>query len=594
MASKQKYKIDFKYNFGVYWSIIKKYKLLIIGVLLILLLAEVLSLVEKFLFKIVIDRGAELSAGSLALTQFIQYCLIIAAIFLSIEAIKVFIGWFKLTGINHLELDAILDIKRKYFDHIIGLSHSFFTTHKTGSLISRIVRGSGALERLTDVFVFNGIPTVFQLALSMASIFYFDWASSLIIGITALIFVVFSLYIQKKQESSNIEANKNEDIEKANISDIFTNIDSIKYFGKENYIKEKFIRLAKKTRGSFLENWNHYRIMSAGQSLILGLGTFALVYFSVLKLIAGEISVGTIVFIYSVYLGLLGSLFGFVHGIRDFYRSMADFQDLFEYGKIEPEIKDMPNAKECKIQEGVIEFRKIDFSYGKRKIFDNFSLKVNKNEKVALVGHSGSGKSTLVKLLYRLYDVNSGNILIDGKDIREFKHESLRNEMAIVPQECILFDDTVYNNIAFSRPEAKREEILKAIKFSQLDRIIKLFPKKEDTIVGERGVKLSGGEKQRVSMARAILANKKILVLDEATSSLDSQTEHDIQADLKELMKGRTSIVIAHRLSTIMGADKIVVMKNGKIVQIGNHKQLIKQPGEYKHLWNLQKGGYIK
>jgi ATP-binding cassette subfamily B protein len=273
---------------------------------------------------------------------------------------------------------------------------------------------------------------------------------------------------------------------------------------------------------------------------------------------------------------------------------MADFQDLFEYGKIEPEIKDKPNAKECKIHEGIINFKKIDFSYGKRKIFDKFSLKINKNEKVALVGHSGSGKSTLVKLLYRLYDVNSGNILIDGKDIREFKHESLRNEMAIVPQECILFDDTVYNNIAFSRPEAKRGEVLKAIKFAQLDKIIKQFPKKENTIVGERGVKLSGGEKQRVSLARAILANKKILALDEATSSLDSQTEHEIQADLKELMKGRTTIVIAHRLSTIMNADKIVVMKHGKIVQIGRHNQLIRQPGEYSHLWNLQKGGYIK
>jgi len=594
MASRQKYKIDFKYNLGVYWSIMKQYKLLIIGLLLLLLFAEIFSLVEKFLFKLIIDKGAELSAGSLALASFIQYCLIIAAVFLSIELVKIFIGWFKLTGINNLELNAILDLKRKYFNHIIGLSHSFFTTHKTGSLISRIVRGGGALERLTDVLLFSGLPMIFQLVLSMASILYFDVASSLIILAIAIIFVVFSLYLQKGQESSNIEALKNEDIEKANISDIFTNIDSIKYFGKEEHIKRKFIMLAKKTKRSFLENWNYYRMMSAGQSFILGLGTFALIYFSVMKLIAGEISVGTIVFIYSVYGGILGSLFGFVSGIRGYYRSMADFQDLFEYGKIESEIKDKPDAKECKIHDGAIEFKKMGFRYGKRRIFDNFSLKVNKNEKVALVGHSGSGKSTLVKLLYRLYDVSSGSILIDGKDIREFKHESLRNEMAIVPQECILFDDTVYNNIAFSRPEAKREEVLKAIKFSQLDKIIKQFPKKENTIVGERGVKLSGGEKQRVSIARAILANKKILVLDEATSSLDSQTEHEIQSDLQELMKGRTSIVIAHRLSTIMGADKIVVMKDGKIVQMGRHNELIKQPGEYSHLWHLQKGGYIK
>jgi len=184
--------------------------------------------------------------------------------------------------------------------------------------------------------------------------------------------------------------------------------------------------------------------------------------------------------------------------------------------------------------------------------------------------------------------------LINNKDIRDVKQESLRNEMSMVPQECILFDDTVYNNIAFSNPKASRREVMKAIKFAQLDKIIKEFPDKENTIVGERGVKLSGGEKQRVNIARAILADKKILVLDEATSSLDSQTEHEIQRDLKKLMEGRTSIIIAHRLSTIMNADKIIVMKKGKIVQMGEHKELIKQPGEYQHLWNLQKGGYIK
>jgi len=210
------------------------------------------------------------------------------------------------------------------------------------------------------------------------------------------------------------------------------------------------------------------------------------------------------------------------------------------------------------------------------------------------VGHSGSGKSTLIKLLYRFYDVNEGRILIDCKDIGEFKQESLRNEMAVVPQECVLFNDTLYNNIAFSKPNATKQEVMKAIRFAQLDRVVKTFPNKENTIVGERGIKLSGGEKQRVSIARAILADKKILVLDEATSSLDSQTEHEIQEDLKELMEGRTTIIIAHRLSTIMIADMIIVMDRGKIVQQGTHAELISQPGLYKKLWTMQKGGYIK
>ena len=191
-------------------------------------------------------------------------------------------------------------------------------------------------------------------------------------------------------------------------------------------------------------------------------------------------------------------------------------------------------------------------------------------------------------------DVNSGNILIDGKDIRNFKQESLRKEMSIVPQEPILFDDTIYNNIKFSNPSANKKEIMKAIRFAQLDKVIEGLPKKENTIVGERGVKLSGGEKQRVSIARAILANKKILVLDEATSSLDSETEYEIQKDLEKLMKGRTSIVVAHRLSTIMKADIIVVMKNGKIVQKGTHRDLITEGGEYQRLWDMQRGGYVE
>ena len=221
------------------------------------------------------------------------------------------------------------------------------------------------------------------------------------------------------------------------------------------------------------------------------------------------------------------------------------------------------------------------------------ALKISPNEKVALVGHSGCGKTTLIKLLYRLYDTDQGEVIVDKKNIKDFKQESLRSELSIVPQEAILFDDTIYNNILFSNPSAKREHVMRAIKFAQLDKFIKDLPLKENTFVGERGVKLSGGEKQRVSIARAILANKKVLVLDEATSALDSQTEFEIQQALEKLMTGRTSIIIAHRLSTIMKADKIVVMDKGRIVQVGSHRDLIKTQGIYKQLWNLQKGGYI-
>ena len=334
--------------------------------------------------------------------------------------------------------------------------------------------------------------------------------------------------------------------------------------------------------------------MNLGQNFILSAGIFSLLYFSINNFLQGEITIGTLAFIYTTFAGLIVYVFGFVHGLRGFYRSMADFQDLFDYGRVSNKIKDKSNAPNLKIGLGTLEFKDVDFNYGKRKMLRKFNLKILENEKVAFVGHSGCGKTTLVKLLNRFYDVNGGSILIDGKDIRNFKQESVRSETGIVPQECVLFDDTIYNNISFANPKASRKDVLNAIKFAQLDKIIMNFSDKENTIVGERGVKLSGGEKQRVSIARAILANKKILILDEATSALDSETEYEIQKDLQKLLKGRTSIIIAHRLSTIMNADRIVVLKNGEIIQMGTHSELIGKSGEYKKLWNLQKGGYIR
>lgn len=589
-----KRKIDFKYNLKSYWQIMKHYKFYIVLILVLTLIIEAADLAGTYLFKIIVDNGTDFFSGVITKEIFIGVLLMVLGLFVTFQITSSTCNWFQQRSINKLEVNTIFDLKKKYFNHIMGLSHNFYSTHRTGSLISRLGRGGNAVERMTDVFVFNWIPLLLQLTLVIGTMIYFDLTTAIIVISITIVFVIYSIIIQRIQEPSSVLANTAEDYEKGMVSDIFTNIDSVKYFGKESFIKKKFQNILNKTREAFFINWNYSNMMGVGQRVVVGIGTLAVMYFSILKVLNGTITLGTLTFIYTAYIGLLGPLYGFVYGIRGFYRSMADFQDLFEYGKIESEIKDKPDAKEANIKEGVIEFQNVSFNYGKRKIFENFNLKINKNEKVAFVGHSGSGKTTLVKLLYRLYDVDSGKIIVDGRDIRDFKHESLRQEMSVVPQECVLFDDTIYNNILFSRPNATRKEVIDAIKFAQLDKIILKLPKKEQTVVGERGIKLSGGEKQRVSIARAILANKQVLVLDEATSSLDSQTEHDIQEDLKELMKGRTSIVIAHRLSTIMNADKIVVMKNGKIVQIGKHRELIRQPGEYRHLWELQKGGYIK
>jgi len=590
----EKKKIDFKYNLSIYFGFLKKHKLMAMVVAILMIIIQLRYLLDKFLFKFIIDKGTEFTAGVLPLNSFVSFLLILAYVYLGILVVSAFLHWTKENLVIKLETRMIFDLKQKFFNHILGLHHEFHTTHKTGSLISRLLRGGSALERVNDSIIYNFAPLIINIVAVTISLFYFDTVSAFIVLGIAVAFLAYGMFIQKLQETSNLRANVAEDIEKANVSDFFTNVDSIKYFGKQKTINKRYKDIADNTRLAYVKMYNYFRWYGSVLHAIIGIGTFLLIFFSIRGFLAGNITLGTLVFIYTVYGSLVNPMWSFMHGIRNYYRSMADFQDLFQYGKIENEIKDKSDAKELSISNGEIDFKDITFKYGKRKIFEKFNLKIPSTKKVALVGHSGCGKTTLLKILYRLYDLDKGQILIDDQNITDFKQESLRSEMSIVPQECILFDDTIYNNIKFSNLKADKEHVMKAIKFAQLDRITQEFPQKENTIVGERGVKLSGGEKQRVSIARALLADKKILVLDEATSSLDSETEHEIQKDLEKLMQNRTSIIIAHRLSTIMKADTIVVMKKGEIVQMGNHNQLIQQEGEYKRLWNLQKGGYIR
>ncbi len=595
MAKKNdKKKIDFKHNLREYWAILKNYKKLLIFLIINVILVELMQVIPKFLFKEIIDKGTLFVGRSLEMKEFVFILIIVAVLYTIGNIVQMVSFWFRSHLTAQLEVKMMAHLKEKYFKHILNLDYSFHVKQKTGSLISKIGRGSDSIERITNTITYNFLPFILQITIVGFSLIYFSLASSIVVGITALSFILFSFFVQQAQQSAKLEANDAEDLEKGNISDVFTNIESIKYFGKEFLIRRKFRDFVLNTKKANLKYWEYYRWLEAGQVFIVTVGTLFLLYFPIVKFLAGGITLGTIVFIYTIYVNLIGSMWNFVGGIQEFYRSMANFQSLFDYGKIPRNIEDKAGARVLKINKGAIEFRDIDFKYKKRKIFQDFNLKIEANKKIAFVGHSGCGKSTLINLLYRFYDVEKGAVLIDGEDIRDFKQESLRSAMSIVPQECVLFDDSIWNNIKFSNPKATKDEIKKAIRFAQLEKIIAEMPEKEKTIVGERGVKLSGGEKQRVSIARAILANKKILVLDEATSALDSETEFEIQKSLAKLMKGRTSIIIAHRLSTIMHADKIVVMKKGKIIEVGTHDELIGKRGEYRRFWGLQKGGYIK
>lgn len=593
MSRRDKYNVDFKQNFKIYLGMLSKYKGLAIGSLFIVTIYQLIAVSENFIFKSFIDHGEQFSSGIITKDVFFNSVILLLSILAGLLILKAIIVWFRVWFVNKLDTHLIRDMKQRFFKHILYLSSKFHSDKKTGSLISRIIRGSNSIEPINDITIFSMAPILIRFTVLAATFVFFELKTAIALLVVSIAFVSYSIYVMNKQKEHQVNANMQDDAEKANIADVFGNISTIKYFGKEDRIVNKYNNISNKTRKAFSKYWGYFNWLNAGQNLIMGVGTFFILYFPLMGFLNGEITIGTVAFIYSSYLAFGGMLYEFVHGIRNYRRAMIDFNDLFQYAKIENEIKDVPGAKNINIKKGVIEFKNVSFSYNNDKVINKLNLVIPENSKVAIVGPSGAGKSTLVKLLYRLYDLDSGNILIDGQDIAKVKQESLRSEMSIVPQDAILFDDTIYNNIAFSNPKASRQEVIKAIKFAQLDKLVNRLPKKENTVVGERGVKLSGGERQRVSIARAVLADKKVLVLDEATSSLDSETEHEIQRDLQELMNNRTSIVIAHRLSTIMKADMIIVVEKGKIKEIGSHQELLRnRNGLYSRLWGIQAGSF--
>ncbi len=589
-------KINYKKNFKEYWNLAKKYKLFMFFLGFLVIISQGFQIGEKYLFQELVNNAEDFFKGIITQVQFADILGVIALIFIVVYLIRTVNEWFQLKMMSVIDTRMTTDLKRKYFNHIVRLHQGFHTTHKTGSMISRLNRGNGAVNSLTESLVWQVSPLLVQLAILIPAFCQFGAWQAIILGLFTIVYIGYSYFIAKVcYEKDRKKENEARDIERGNLADIFTNIESVKLFGKEKNIIKRFKKLTENYRKASYKAWGWWAWYVSGQTFIMGVGMFFLFFVTLKQFQAGTLSLGQITFIYTTFIGLMGPLNRFSWGIRDISRSLNDVQDLFEYGEIKNEIKDEADAKNLNIQNPTINFKNISFAYSDGKpLFKKFNLNIPKNKTIAFVGQSGCGKSSLIKLLYRLYDLDKGEILIDGKDISKVRQESLRDSMSIVPQEAILFDDTIYNNIKFANPAATKKDITQAMRFAQLDEFVNELPKKADTIVGERGVKLSGGQKQRVGIARAILANKSILVLDEATSALDSETENDIQRDLEKLMKNRTAIVIAHRLSTIMKADLIVVMKDGKILQKGTHRELITEGGEYAKLWNFQKGGFIQ
>ncbi len=491
---------------------------------------------------------------------------------------------------------AIRRIGLKVFRHLHSLDLDFHLNRQTGGLSRDIDRGTSGISFLMRFMVFNIVPTLLEIVMVVTILFvnYGLWFALITLA-SILTYVAYSVYATELRTRYVREANKADSSSNTRAIDSLLNYETVKYFTNEEHEAKAYDKQLSNWEQAKIKNRLSLFALNGGQALIIAMGMTAMLALAASEVAAGNMTLGDFVLINAFMMQLFMPLnfLGFVY--REIKGSLANIENLFGLLDRIPKVKDEKGAEELvlsqqgEISHASIAFNNIAFAYNKKRpIIKGISFNVNAGEKVAVVGQSGSGKSTLVKLLFRFYDVDSGVISINKQDISQVSQQSLRTHIGIVPQDTVLFNDTLFNNVQYGCPTASEAEVLKAIELAHLSEFIASLPEGLQTIVGERGLKVSGGEKQRVAIARTILKNPQVLVFDEATSSLDSQSEQAILTAINEVAKNRTSLVIAHRLSTIVDSDNIIVMSHGEIVEQGNHQQLLALQGQYSKMWQLQ------
>ena len=479
----------------------------------------------------------------------------------------------------------------KTFSHIHDLSMRFHLDRRTGGLSRAIERGTRALQQITGLFAFNIAPTLFEIGLVsvyLAVTYPIKYVSVIIVAVVG--YIAFTLLFTEWRTKFRREMVGQESRATSIGVDSLLNFETVKYFGNEKYEADRYNDALLKYMDAAVKSQDTLGMLNAGQLIARVLCQVTILVLAVQDHAAGQLSTGEVVMINTfmlqlfIPLGFLGSSYRMIR------QAMVDMEYMFQLLDLNPEVRDHTDAAPLKVNQGEIQFKDVSFTYERgRKVLSDINFSIDEGQTVAVVGPSGAGKSTLSRLLYRFYDTQEGGIFIDGQDITRVTQASLRNTIGIVPQDTVLFNDTIRYNIRYGNPLATDKEVENAAKLASIHDFITSLPQGYESRVGERGLKLSGGEKQRVAIARTVLKNPKILVLDEATSALDIKTEREIQAALEEVAKNRTTLVIAHRLSTIVNADEILVLSSGKIIERGSHLSLVKADGTYAEMWRRQK-----
>ncbi len=570
-------------------------KMRVVWSMVLLLLAKLATLSVPFIFKWAIDA---LTGADSAPVQSSNWPLWLIAsplmLTLSYGAVRVVMAvltqWRDGT-FAQVAMHAVRKLAYLTFVHMHELSLRFHLERKTGGLTRVLERGRLGIEVIVRMVILQLVPTIIEVSLLMAVLLWkFDWRYVLATLITVVIYMYYTyvatewrIEIRRKMNDSDTEAN-------TKAIDSLLNYETVKYFGAEQREATRYDRSMQRYEQTSVKSYTSLAVLNTGQAIIFTAGLTATMLMCALGVRSGKNTVGDFVMVNAMMIQLYQPLnfMGMVY--REIKQAIIDIEKMFNVLSRNPEIKDAPTAKPLIVTTGNLRFEDVRFSYdAERPILKGLSFEVPAGKTVAIVGPSGAGKSTISRLLFRLYDISGGKILIDGQDIRNVTQSSLRASIGMVPQDTVLFNDTIRYNIRYGRWDASDDEVEQAAQLAQIDSFIRMSPKGYETQVGERGLKLSGGEKQRVAIARTVLKAPPILVLDEATSALDSHTEHEIQGALERVSRNRTSLVIAHRLSTIVGADEIIVLDQGRIAERGTHSQLLASGGLYASMWNRQR-----